>query len=205
MNAAMNTTLKISIVFIIAAALTAAYIYFGNITIVGVAKNGAEHKITQSAAGEVILNELMSSNKGFINDGRGKSSDWIELYNTADNEISMQGYALTDNADELTKWPFPDVVIAPHAYLVIFLAGDIASDVQSGVIHCSFKLNSSGDSLMLVDPLQQIADSVEIPKLQPNVSYGRMNGQWQKISSPTPGYENSDAGFLEFMQEKNNG
>jgi hypothetical protein len=201
MSAAMNTALKLSIVFVIVAIIAAAYLCFGNMTFVGGAvKNDDEHMLLASGGDGIVVNELMSNNRDFCYDDRGKSSDWIELYNTTDGDISMQNYALSDNGDKLDKWPFPDVVVRAHGYLVVFLTGDIQSDPQQSIVHCSFKLDSSGDSLFLVGPMRSVADSVDIPRLKSNVSYGRAGGVWQIFDRPTPGFENSDAGFTEFTQ-----
>jgi hypothetical protein len=201
MSPAMNTTVKISMAVVIAAIITAAYLYFGNIRFAGGTLSESAVSMTPpSGDRSVIINELMSSNKGFYFGDNGKCSDWVELYNTTDGDICMQNYALSDNSDKLDKWPFPAVTIKAYGYLVIFLTGDIVSDLEAGVIHCSFKLDSNGDSLFLTGAERKMTDSVSTPRLLPNVSYGRIDGEWQKSDSPTPGFENSDEGYREFIQ-----
>ena len=68
---------------------------------------------------KLVINEIMSSNKGVYADSKGKIYDWIELYNGTDNDINLKNYGLSDGADEKVKWLFPNTVIKSHEYLII--------------------------------------------------------------------------------------
>ena len=61
----------------------------------------------QLLAADVTITEFMAKNDGFLRDGQNKSPDWIELYNSGDEAVDLQGYQLTDTPDALSHWTFP--------------------------------------------------------------------------------------------------
>jgi|AGTN01.3.fsa_nt_gi hypothetical protein len=141
-----------------------------------------------AAESAVVINEAMSGNKGACLDDKGKSSDWVELYNPTDEAVSLGRFSLSDNEEKLDRWKFPDVTINPHSYMVVYLSGKSQKD--SGSLHASFKLNAKGDQLIL-SAAGNIVDSIKLPELPDNVSYGRVHDQWQISDSPTPGKANA--------------
>lgn len=196
MNIVTNTGLKITMIIMLTAGIFIAYMCFGNQTFFGTIMKVNNKPVPPTVSSGIIINEVMSDNNGYYVGDQAPNCDWIELYNTTDSDINMQNYALSDKIGKLDKWPFPNVTVKAHEYLVIFLTGDIESDIEKRIIHCSFKLDSSGDVLLLVDPEGRLADSVNIPRLKTNISFGRSGEQWQQFDCPTPGFENTDnAGF----------
>lgn len=150
--------------------------------------------------GGLIINEVMTSNKGAYIDNDGNSSDWVEFYNPTDQAVDLSRFALTDDEKKPAKWAFPRLELQAHGYIVVFLTGDSKSDVSNGILHCNFKLSSQGETLVLNGTSGSKVDSVQIPVLPENVSYGLKDGQWQQLDYITPGYENSDAGYAAFTQ-----
>jgi hypothetical protein len=63
-------------------------------------------------AGSLVVNEFMANNNTTLADGDGKFWDWIEIHNPTASEVDLDGWHLTDDFTELTKWPvtvhFPD-------------------------------------------------------------------------------------------------
>ena len=157
---------------------------------------------SSAAAGGLVINEVMTNNKGIYFDDEGSNSDWIELYNSTDQTINLSGYGLSDDETEPLKWGFPSMEIAPHSYVVVFLTGDSQSNVSEGILHCSFKLSAQGETLVLANSAGITVDSVAIPALPENVSYGLNAGIWQQMAYATPGYENSDAGYAAFLANR---
>ena len=101
-----------------------------------------------------LISEFLASNDNGLVDGYGSSSDWIELYNAGDESIDLQGWYLTDDASDLTKWQFPNSVasdLSVNEYLVVFASGIDAPDPQSN-LHTNFKLSADGEYLALVMP-----------------------------------------------------
>ncbi|MGI9428585.1 MAG: lamin tail domain-containing protein, partial [Bythopirellula sp.] len=125
-------------------------------------------------ANTALITELMASNGNTRLDEDGDSSDWLEVHNPTDNSISLNGWHLTDDANDLTKWEFPDVSLAADEYLIVY-ASDKNRAVSGSELHTNFKLTSGGEYLALVE-----ADGITIahayapsfPEQFQDVSYG---------------------------------
>jgi hypothetical protein len=70
--------------------------------------------------GQVVINEIVSSNSGGITDEDGESSDWIELYNSGSEAVNLAGYGISDNAEDPFKWEMPEDILEPGSYYLIF-------------------------------------------------------------------------------------
>ena len=68
----------------------------------------------------IQLNEIVSSNGDNLYDEDGDTPDWIEIYNSSDESINLYGYGITDDVNDLLKWTFPSVELAPSEFLVVF-------------------------------------------------------------------------------------
>ena len=71
---------------------------------------------------QIQLNEVVSSNSSLF-DEDGDTPDWFEIYNTTGNVISLEGWTITDKADDPAKWTCPPVSIEPNEYLYIWASG----------------------------------------------------------------------------------
>lgn len=129
---------------------------------------------------DVVISEFVADNKSGLLDGDGNASDWIEIHNTSSSEVDLTGWYLTDDPNDLQRWPFPQVSIGGGAFLVVFASGQEVDDyVDSlGYLHTNFKLSKNDDdqheSVLLVKP-----DGVTIahayldyPEQSEDVSYG---------------------------------
>jgi hypothetical protein len=85
----------------------------------------------------------------------------------------LDGWYLTDDADELTKWQFPAVSWAPGEYRVVF-ASDKDRAHPAGELHTDFKLSGNGDSVALVMPDgTTVAHAYwDFPEQLDDISYG---------------------------------
>jgi len=122
----------------------------------------------------LMITELMAVNSFTLADEDGDFPDWIEVYNPTDAAVDLQGWHLTDNAHDLTKWVFPSHVLAPDQYVVVF-ASDKDRATPGMPLHTNFKLTSDGEYLALVEPDgTTIADefSPGFPEQSTDVSYG---------------------------------
>jgi hypothetical protein len=104
--------------------------------------------LASAARAQVVINEIMADNRSIAPLDRYPDyfSDYLELYNTSANDVSLAGWTLTD--DPLTnKFRFPtDTVIRGHGYLLVFC------DNETGVperLHTGFGLNNKGDRIIL--------------------------------------------------------
>ena len=151
--------------------------------------------LSYGASAQLILNEVVSSSETslIIN---GESPDWLEIYNSGNETVDITSYYLSDNADDITKWQFPTTTIAPGEFIVI-LADD--QDTVDNYIHTNFKISSSGETLLFSDADAQLIESIDIPALERDVSYGKINGVWNFLV-PTPEAANFDAPILELAE-----
>ena len=79
----------------------------------------------------VQLNEIVSSNQSSYYDEDGDTPDWIELYNPTPNNISLNGWGLSDDLEDLYKWQIPNVVLEPESFLLIMASDKDRSDMIS--------------------------------------------------------------------------
>ena len=71
----------------------------------------------------LVINELLASNQESLAGRDGDQEDWIELYNPTTEPINLEGYVLTDNPKNSTKWRLPDVTINPEGFLLLWASG----------------------------------------------------------------------------------
>lgn len=133
---------------------------------------GAGMACVQGVCRGPIITEFMAVNHDTMEDEDGDSSDWIEIYNPTPATISLKGYHLTDDSKKPEKWTFPDVMIAPESYLVVFASGKNRTD-PARELHTNFKLDGDGEYLALTAPdLTVIQAFNKFPPQGADVSYG---------------------------------
>lgn len=150
--------------------------------------------IHQVAFGQLVINEVCSSNDQIILDEFGDSSDWIELYNSSTADINIGNYFLSDNPDDLQKWKFPsNTVITSQSYLLLFASGE---DSYITHIHTNFKLSKEGERLILSKDDGIIIDEIQIPYLETDYSYGHQNDdELYFFKTPTPNAANTSLAY----------
>ncbi len=127
----------------------------------------------------VLINEFMAVNnskppleEGELLDEDGQSSDWMELVNVSKEAVSLEGWYLTDDPDNLTRWEIPEVLLEPQAFLVVFASGKDRRD-PAGELHINFALTSSAGYVALVKPDgKTVVHSYEYPPQFAGISYG---------------------------------
>ena len=149
---------------------------------------------TLQTQAQVVINEVMAQNSNTITDpDYGKSADWVELYNSSDNDVDLSGFYITDKLSSATKYALPQgTIIAAGGYLLIWCDGKDTN------LHTNFKLSADGESVGLYSPEQELIDSVTFDVQLLDVSYGRRRSamdDWVFFSTPTPGEANGDEGY----------
>ena len=97
-----------------------------------------------------VISEFLASNNSVLDDEDGDDSDWIELHNAGDTDMSLNRWYLTDDADNLRKWRFPEVNLDAGEYLIVFASGK-DRDITDQELHTNFRLSSGGEYLSLVE------------------------------------------------------
>jgi len=72
---------------------------------------------------QLLINELVSSNRDELFDEDGDSPDWVEILNVSENSINLGEYYLSDKINEPLKWQFPDIELNPGQFQLIFASG----------------------------------------------------------------------------------
>jgi len=116
----------------------------------------------------------MASNSRTLADENGEYSDWIELANIGTNTVNLDGWYLTDDASDLTKWQLPATNLNAGGFLIVF-ASNKDRRIPGTNLHTNFRLSTGGEYLALVKP-----DGTNIatefaptfPPQAPDVSYG---------------------------------
>lgn len=122
---------------------------------------------------ELLISEIMPGTGHDHLDEEGKRNDWIELVNSGSEEVSLEGYALTDDPDNLLKWELPAGSLKPGGYLTVFASGKNRKGPEA--LHANFKLKSEGEylALVLVKDLRIIQEfSPAFPKVGKGQSCG---------------------------------
>ncbi|MEM7233837.1 MAG: chitobiase/beta-hexosaminidase C-terminal domain-containing protein, partial [Planctomycetota bacterium] len=79
--------------------------------------------VVSTADAQIVINEVLASNRLTNTDEDGDSSDWVELYNSSDTPVQLAGFRLSEDAVGDNGWVFPDVVMAPDSYLLVWCSG----------------------------------------------------------------------------------
>ncbi|MBQ9545421.1 MAG: lamin tail domain-containing protein [Clostridia bacterium] len=144
------------------------------------------------SVGNVVINEVMINNSTYLPQSYGKCYDWIELKNVSSSAVSLSGYSLSTSRKKPGSWMLPDVTLDPGECYVVLASGKPELST-SAYKHTSFDLSSSGDSVFLFDPEENVADCLFAAQLPVGASYGRQDSKagFFYFPSPTPGSSNS--------------
>lgn len=141
----------------------------------------------------LVINEIMYSNEDVVLDGNNEYTDWIEIYNTSNSAINLEGYGLSDDEDDLLKWVFPNISIGVGEFLLVFANGE--NDGVDGWLHTNFKLETSGEAVFLTNDLAEILDQVGDNTQPNNISLGRCPDGAEAFSEllyPSPNGTNNE-------------
>ena len=105
----------------------------------------------------LFINEFLASNDACCADEKGEYDDWVELYNGNSFDLNLNGYYLSDNENDLTKWSFPNVIIPANDYLIIWC--DTAGSTQTG-LHTIYRLSADQEEVYLTSPTGVVVDAV---------------------------------------------
>ena len=144
----------------------------------------------QNTSDILVINEFMADNETTIADELDEYEDWIELYYNIPYTMSLNGYFLTDDLNNPSKWTFPDIEISGQGYILIW-ADD---DDEQGPMHTNFKLSNDGEQIGFFDPNLNLLDQITFSQQSDDVSYGRVTDgsySWQFFNQSTPSYSNT--------------
>lgn len=105
-----------------------------------------------TALPEVWLNELQPRNLTGPADNAGEREPWVELYNSGDAAVALDGWALA-TAQGDPGWSFPaGTLLEPGAFLRVWLDAE-PGESAPGHLHAGFRFDFVSGTLLLRAPL----------------------------------------------------
>ncbi len=138
----------------------------------------------------IVINEVCSRNGTLPIDVAHLGEDYIELYNTTEKSISLEGWWLSDDLENPKKHKLPNIEIAPKDFIVFFADGKGLTEQT-----LNFKISSSGEKILLSDSDGNIVDQVAVPELRMDEAYAREKdgkAEWTVLQASV-GKSNSEA------------
>ena len=138
----------------------------------------------------LVINEFLAINDSLTADPFGDYDDWLEIYNTGNDEVELGGLYLTDDLEWPTRWVLPDTTIGSHEFMVVWCD----NEVWQGSLHAAFKLSGGGEQIGFFNrdgesPIDTLTFGAQLS----NVSFGRFpdgSDNWEFLYTPTLGSEN---------------
>ena len=122
----------------------------------------------------VRVNEVSADNSVYIND-LFKKADWVELYNTTDAPIDVEGMYLSDDEDKPQKYCISkengtaNTIIPAHGHILVW-----CDKQKSGSeLHANFKLAKEGGTVTLSAADMSWTDRLPYPEHDGNSTVGR--------------------------------
>ncbi len=151
---------------------------------------------TLPAFPNVWINELEPVNVTGPADEFDSKSPWVELYNASSTAVSLEGWFLTDDLTNLTRWPFPTgTSIEPGQRLLVWLDA-VAGSTQ---LHANFPASAGSGTIALVFPFEgapTVLDYARYSSVPNDRSIGRFpdgdNSGFELFFHATPGAANDN-------------
>ncbi|MCE5189519.1 MAG: lamin tail domain-containing protein [Eubacteriales bacterium] len=138
----------------------------------------------------IHINEALKINTLSQIDEDGDREEWVELKNFSTEPISLLGYFLSDDGDDLYKFALPDITLEPGTYRLVFLSG---KNRTGGELHANFSLSEDENDLFLTCLNGMRTESISLAGItRENISVG-LDDNWsiRYFAAPTPGSENA--------------
>lgn len=148
---------------------------------------------------DLVVTEVQTSNLDMFMGPSWNYDGWIEFYNPTDNDISLKGCCLSDEAENTSKYPITgSPKILAKSYGLIWLGEH--EDSPKGQVQK--KLDADGGTMYLFDGNKNLTHTIEYPAAFARSSWTKKaDGTWGYTSNPTPGAENATTGFASAMLE----
>ena len=136
---------------------------------------------------KIYISEICPSNSGTsektaMQDKNGEPSDWIEIYNPTNKDISLTGFSLSKNGGG--DQPLGGYVVKAHDYIIVYCSS--AGFENADFPHADFSIGkvSEAEIILKYDSFQ--CESIKLPKLNKGVSYSKNAKGEMYVSELTP-------------------
>lgn len=140
---------------------------------------------SRSAAGPLVINEVITANISYPAAYGKDREDWVELKNISDSPVELSEYLLWDDDSE-EPFRLPEKTLQPGAYTLIVCGSGDEGDAP-------FSLDAGRDRLYLGTE-DALCDYVALHDLPVNGSCGRRDGQggFFYFTAPSPERDNGE-------------
>ena len=144
----------------------------------------------QMLSAQPMITEIMASNRQTLEDGNGRSSDWIEIYNPTAEVVNVADWTIGDDEAEMVAIGdlVEDATVSAGGYLLVMTKVALEDGSEIG-----FGLKKDGSETLFVTMFTD-GWSVEVPEsLGEDLSYARVpNGEftWENGVVASPGAAN---------------
>lgn len=140
--------------------------------------------------GRLVINEVMATNALTIKDSTGMAGDWFEIYNPTEQDLSLAGYAVTDDLAVPLKFQLGAITVPAGGHLMLW--ADDREEVDA--THVGFKLEGMAGTLALARPDGTFIDRVSYAQQETDFSAARSpdgSTEWKIVWNVTPGAPNA--------------
>ena len=153
----------------------------------------------------VRINEVSAANSIYVNE-YFKHNDWVELYNTTNDPIDVEGMYLSDKLEEPKKYQITkdgmqaETIIPAHGHLVVWC--DKLDPFSQ--LHAQFKLDSDGGDVILTAADESWRDQITYTPHQGDQTVGRYpdgNADVYVMNIPTIGKTNIISSYATVVEQ----
>lgn len=156
---------------------TSAEVYLpgGDVSLTACYRPLTEAEMAEAGTHRVCVNEVSGSNDCFVNE-YGKKADWVELYNTTNQDIDLEGFFLTDDLTKPLKYKISkegtsvNTKISAHGHLIVWCD---KQSTTNAALHASFKIAGEGGLIALTSPDGKMTDVLYYEGHDGNSTVGR--------------------------------
>ena len=165
-----------------------------------------DNDLAQQGITPVRINEVSADDGIYVNE-YFKRKDWVELYNTTDQPIDVEGMYLSDNAEKPKKYQITkgmtqtNTVIPAHGYLIVWCD---KKDPTLTQLHATFNIDDIGDELLLTAADGSWTDRLTYPALKPDQTAGRYpdgSNQVYAMNVPTIAQPNITSTYVTTVEQ----
>ena len=162
----------------------------------GLVENTGDERVGEYAG--LVISEIMPANAAAVTDENGSFPDWVEIWNSTDHMINLEGVGLSDKGDRI-RFLFPAVSLQPDGRVTVFCDNTNQASPDRP-FHAKFQLSSVGETVYLFDPNAYLIDSVKYPIMASDESWALTGDRYESVSWFSPGFENTEEGHKAYRE-----